>query len=127
MYKVALGYDNTGGLTDLVVQPRCRGLGDARRLINGDGLTIPDGGYIAVLEYGYLSKADWLAILTQFGLHTGLRSKEITVTLPDNINRAFGNYNAIVLLPELPNAASFERGRFIGPPFELTQIWGIVP
>ena len=106
-YQVALGFNNVGGLADLTIQPKCLGLQEARRLTNGNKKVIGDGGYITQLAYAGLRLDDWLVVLTQFGLESGLLSNEITISLPDNLTRAFANYNAVIELPSFPNEANY--------------------
>ncbi len=117
-YKIATGWNNEAGLADISVQPRMVTLSPGRRQTAGDGLIYEDGFMNASLDYGFLTVDDYEALLTEFGL-TSAASAKVTVSLPQNIDRTFDNYNAIIIRPEAPR---FERGKWLDISFRLTRI-----
>lgn len=126
-YKVALGFDNTGDLEDLAYQPRCPGLAEARRSVNGNGKIIGDGGYTAQLIYEGHKLPAWEELLEQFGLDEGALSSEVTITLPNNVDREFSNYNAIVEMPLIPIETNYSFGAFLTIRFNLKRVRAIAP
>lgn len=122
-YKAALGENIAEvSLVDLDPQPKMRGLKNGRRRVAGNGLTYQDGAGNASLEYGYLTSSDWAGLLTLFGLTGGTVSNAITITLPDNYNRTFSRYNAVVVLPDLPEEAEYTGRKFVSVEFALMGI-----
>lgn len=129
-YKVAQGYDQTGGLADFSTPhpPRCAGLRGGRRLMAGDGVMRQDGKRNTVLEFSFFSAAQVSALLTQLGLsyETETISGEFTLTLPSNQDRAFGNYNAVITLPDPIADTAFDRGKWLPYGLTVTNISEIV-
>lgn len=120
-YQIAAGWNNAGGLTDIAVQPRMAQLAPGRRQTAGDGVVYEDGFESGVLNYGYLIKADYSALLTQFGL-TSAASAKVTIRLPRNSDRTFQNYNAVIVRPD---NLQFERGKWLDVNFKLQRIEAI--
>lgn len=126
-YMVALGHDNTAGLATVTPQPSCPGLKVAIRRHGGDGTVYRDGWMSASWHYGYHSpdRRVLTALLTQFGLIGGTYSRAVTVTLRDNGTNTFSNYNAVITMPDFPDAGAYEMGAWQEIAFELTQIRAI--
>lgn len=123
-YQVATGYNNVAGYADIVVQPRVAGLKAGRRTISGGGLLYEDGYQNTSLEYGFLTKAQYTALLAQFGL-TSATSAKISITLPLNDGRAFDDFNAIIDRPDLPDNGEFVRTRYVDIRFPVRRIEAI--
>jgi hypothetical protein len=121
-YQVAAGYNNAAGLADFSTpfEPRCHGLRGGRRLVAGDGVVKQDGRRNTSLIFSFFSAAQVNTLLTQLGLDydTETVSGKFTVTLPSNQDRAFGNYNAVITLPDPIADTEFDRGKWL--PFVLT-------
>ena len=107
MYQVATGYNNAAGLTTLTHQPFCMGIRAGRRVIAGNGMLIEDGLGSADLVFNLLKKAQYSTVLAEFFI-TSAPSAQITMRMPRNSDRAFANFNAIVLRPDLPVDGSYE-------------------
>lgn len=108
-YQFAAGYNNAAGLADLDLankgitwQPRMTGLSVGRRLQTGDGHIVERGMKSCILQFGFLNEAQYTAFLTQTGLDSAV-SVECTLRMPNNADRSFTNYNAILVRPDIPN------------------------
>lgn len=127
-YQYALGYDNTGDLQDWPLlddlPPRVGGLRAGRRTIVGNGSTIQDGKQSCVIDYGFINTADLTTLLAAFELdpENGSASRAVTVKLPRNKDRAFTNYNAIIVAPDFPQNGEFIRGKWGPTQFVLQRI-----
>lgn len=117
-YEIAAGWDNEAGLVEIAKQPRLVTMTPGRRQTAGDGLIYEDGFMTAALEYGFLTPAEYDALLTAFGLSSAASAK-VTIALPQNEDRTFAHYNAIIIRPEAPR---FERGLWLDVSFPLTRI-----
>lgn len=111
-YKVATGYDNCAGLTTLDPQPYMRGITPGLRRQDGDGMTHEDGFKTATLQFGYLTRPQFEAVKTAFGLDSSgagsTPSARITIQLPSGPMRTAVVYNGIVDDPGEPDNARFE-------------------
>jgi len=136
-YQFATGYNNAAGLADFNItvhgvtwQPRMVGLAIGRRLQTGDGHIVERGFSNAVLSFGFLNEAEYTAFLTQTGLDSAV-SVECTLRLPNNADRTFTNYNAILVRPDIPNDGSWwgtennSRLKLVGVNFPVTHIEAI--
>lgn len=120
-YEIAAGWDNEAGLVEISKQPRLITMAAGRRQTAGDGLIYEDGFLTASLEYGFLTPAEYDTLLGEFGLSSAASAK-VTIALPQNEDRVFTNYNAIIIRPEAPR---FERGLWLDVSFSLTRIEAI--
>lgn len=118
-YQIASGYDNVAGLTQLDPQPRCPGINSGRTIVSVDGMIYEDGYGNADLIYTVLTKDEYDSLLTQMGL-TSVKSAQVTVSLPQNQDRNFSNYNAIITKPD-PQYKDFWKDVI----FRLTRIEGV--
>lgn len=117
-YEVATGFNHANSTTPLSIQPRTTGLQPGRRLVAGDRTVVEDGDQTTALEYGYLTPQAYYDIHNELGLHAAV-SNEITITIPDNFERDFTAYNAVVERPRNPR---FERGKWLDVAFPLRVI-----
>ena len=99
-YKIATGYDVAlVSLADMVPQPRSTGIQYTRRTFGGDGSVYEEGPYIP-LEFSMLeSAAQYLALLTQFGLHDRL-TNGVTVLIPNDFY-AETRYSGLAVRPQI--------------------------
>lgn len=123
-YQIADGYNNAGGLADISIQPATNGLRAGRRIVAGNGQVIEDGFYTTELVYGYLTATQYTTLLSEFGL-SGVVANEVTIRLPQNDGRAFANYNAIIIKPDMPSEARFERSKYLNIRFIVRRIAAI--
>lgn len=121
-YQMATGFNNAGSLADFSTpfEPRCSGLKGGRRIVSGDAVVRQDGRRNTSLIFSFFSASEVDTLLTQLGLDydTETISGEYTVTLPSNQDRTFGNYNAVITLPDPIADTEFDRGKWL--PFILT-------
>jgi len=108
-YQVASGFDQSGSLTDLASQPRLTGIESGPRRIAGSGLSFERGKQSGTLRYGFLTDAEYTALLVALGLTSAVSAK-ITLRHPQNDGRAFTNSNVIIHRPASPE---FYNGRAI--------------
>jgi hypothetical protein len=105
-YRVAIGYDNSGGFSDITPQPSSPGIQGTRSFsLSRD---VYDDFPYAVLSFvNVLTVAELVSILAQFNLTDNLTS-EVTVSIPDH-TRTFVTKNAKAMRPENASEATFER------------------
>lgn len=108
LYEVAAGWNNTGGYGTLTPQPKSIGMKAGRRTQTGDQNIYQDGFYNVELRWGFLRKSQYTALCSQFGVAEGTPSAQVTLRLPQNIGRAFADYNAVVILPDMPDDNRYE-------------------
>ncbi|RMG85347.1 MAG: hypothetical protein D6712_09670 [Chloroflexi bacterium] len=119
-YQIALGYNNTVGLTPLQIQPRFFRFEYPLVRPAGDGTLYADGLLSGQLQYNALLSEHYELILSQFGLSFGsAMSSQITIALPRNDDRSFGNYNAIAWYPI---EARYESGAWRDVVIQLTNL-----
>jgi hypothetical protein len=123
-YKVAIGYNNAGGLAEFAVPPRMPGLPEYPRwTTGGDGVIYPDGYAASALIWDYLDPDDFDAILDACGLSLTVVSAPVTIEVPSTVERVFDQYNAVIARANFPTDAQFDRGKYTGPfPFPLTRM-----
>lgn len=106
-YLVAVGHNGTASYGTVDPQPKCRGMRWGRRMLAGDGLEYEDGFRSAAWQYGYLTVAQMGTLLSQFGLGEGTPSAFVTVRTWRNSDRVFADYNATMLMPEIPDSGGY--------------------
>lgn len=123
----AAGYDNAAGLATLDIsykgviwQPRITGLQAGRRIQTGDRLVIERGTKSGVLRFGFLRLSQYTAFLTQTGLDDAI-SVECTLALPNNDDRTYTNYNAVLVKPDVPSDGSW-YGTGANPRAKLVEV-----
>lgn len=122
VYQVASGWNNTGSLEDISIQPRLGGIRDGVRNIAGDGLTKVDGFSNGILVFDRAtSSSEYNSLLTELNVASSVSAK-ITITLPQNSDRTFQNYNAIITRPNLPDDSEYALSKWGILPFSLTRI-----
>lgn len=121
-YQIAQGHNQAGSLQAVYPQPKMPGIAAGRRTEGGDHLIYQDGFRKATWHYGYMRKAWWVAFLAQAGLGEGTPSAAVTVRMPRNTERAFTNYNATIILPDLPDQAHWDATVYQDISFELIAI-----
>ncbi|MCC7568198.1 MAG: hypothetical protein KO463_01090 [Candidatus Methanofastidiosa archaeon] len=123
--QIAIGWDNTAGLADLLVggfEPRLPGPVPARSTGLLDGHRTIDGHFIYDVELDdYVSASELTATLAQCGLSSA-ESAEVTVRLPGR-TRSTETWNAIIARPN----PLWRRGRFEAMAFTLYLIEEITP
>lgn len=93
-YQVAVGNDNAGGLADISVQPRSeRGIQWPEHNVAADYTVSRNGAPFIVLEWSQLTRAQYVALLAEFGL-TYYDSRAITIRIPGRDYDTFANHNA---------------------------------
>ena len=96
-YQIADGWNNTGGLADLVIQPASPGGLQIPQRVNADsGDAYHEGEMFMDLVYSL--NEDRAALETQLGVSITVASNQVTIRLPDN-NYTFANFNAWVEYP----------------------------
>lgn len=122
-YRVALGLNQTTGFNDLIVQPKLEGLEWPSNSENfsGSGLVYRDGGKIARLSYGFLTKRNYNQLLEDLDLVQN-ESQQITIYLPRNEDRVFARHNAVIRKPNHPRDGKFEYGFWKNVVFEIYNI-----
>jgi len=127
-YQIAAGWDNTGGLADFSYltrkPPRMAGITYGETRVAGDHLEYEDGYRVAELVYGWLTKTEIAALLSQFGLSDSTISAKVTIKLPANASRTFTNYNAVIHAPKYPDDGEHYFGVWRDVTFPLSQIHG---
>lgn len=121
-YKIAQGWNNAGSMNDVTPQPRSLGIVAARRTQTGDRTIYEDGFRSVKWLWGYLTIDQWSDLLTQAGLGDGTPSAKVTISTPRNYDRAFTNYNAVIVMPPLPDEARFEMSVFQDIAFTLQSL-----
>lgn len=106
-YRVADGHDIAlGSLTVLSPQPASQGVKPTRRNPAADGAITEDGLYVE-LEWSVIeTAADYLALLTTFGLHNAT-SNDITIYARDS-RWVYTRYNGKAIVPELGRDADWQ-------------------
>lgn len=123
-YKVAIGYNNTGGLVEFPIPPRMPGLPEYPKwTTGGDGIIYPDGFANCALIWDYLNPDDFDTILDACGLSLTVVSAAVTVEVPSDVERGFDQWNAVIARPNFPTDAQFDRGKYVGSfAFPLTRM-----
>lgn len=121
-YELAIGHNQTGSLAAVYPQPKMTGIAAGRRTQAGDQLIYQDGLRKAMWHFGYMRKPWWIAFLAQAGLGEGTPSAYVTVRMPRNSDRAFTNYNATIILPDLPDQAHWDATVYQDIDFALIAI-----
>lgn len=132
--QFAAGFDNVAGLADIAVvyrgvtwQPRITGLKIGRRIQTGDGHIVKRGFLSAAMRFGFQYLAQYGAFLAQTGLDSA-ESVECTLSLPNNDDRTYTNYNAILIKPDIPDDGvwygtnSNPRAKLVEVVFNVTHI-----
>ena len=107
-YLIAAGHNNTAAYGTPEPQPQCRGMAYGRRVLAGDGIEREDGYRSAVWRWGYMTGTQKVTFEALAGLGEGTPSSAVTVRTTRNSDRTFHDYNATILLPEVPESG----GRF---------------
>lgn len=114
-YKVAVGYNNAGGLTDFPIQPRMPGLPEYPRwTTGGDGIIYPDGYGTCTLIWDYLDPDDLEDVFDLCGLSLTVPSAAVTIQVPGTVERVDDQYNAVIARPQFPDGIAFDRGKYTG-------------
>ena len=108
-YQIAQAKDNVGGLADLNTthDPRMVGLEYGKVDWGLDKKKYENSTRSCVLVWGFMTKTDLAAFMTQAGLSDTVLSAEVTIKLPANITRTLTNYNAIIHAPAFPDEAEY--------------------
>lgn len=120
-YKVAIGHNNTAGLTDITPQPRTPRLLPGEVIYAASGLVYEDGAYTTRLLYNALSWSAYTALLAQFGL-TSAKSAAVTLRLRKDTDNTFANYNAILVRPTFEDGAVAMRRKLRDVRFDVLRI-----
>ena len=96
---VAQGYNNPGGLVQIVPSPLIDGIQYPRVINATDSTVYFDGKPFAPLKFpDILRPLDAITVLNLFGLQTrGVASVRVTIRLPDENMITFSNWNAIAV------------------------------
>lgn len=122
LYEVATGHNNTGGYGTLTPQPKMLGMRVGRRVQTGDENFYDDGYKNCELKWGYLTKAQFTTLCTAFGVGDGTPGALVTIRLPRNVGRAFADHNATVVMPDLPDEASYDMTVYQDIRFRVVNI-----
>lgn len=107
-YKIAEGYNIAlASLTLINPQPTTRGVQYTERAVNLDGTFTQAGPYCEMLWSAVGTEADYLTLLTQFGLNDSI-SNAVTVYLR-NERLQYTRYNATATLPALGQDGSWSQ------------------
>lgn len=99
-YQIADGWNNTGGLADLIVQPATPSRIEVPdRNYSADGLTTPAGEPYVDLIYTILSNDEFPALNTQIGVSLLVPDNLVTIKVRKD-DGTFGNYNGIIHYPD---------------------------
>ncbi len=122
-YRFALGYNQTTGFIDLVVQPKMDGISWPSNSENfsGSGLVYRDGGKTAALSYTFLTKRNYNQLLEDLNLIQN-ESVPITIYLPRNEDRVFARHNAIIKKPNHPKDGKLKYDIWENVVFEIYNI-----
>ncbi len=109
MYQYAEDFNNAAGFDVIEPQPQSKGIQPGRVTEALDGSEFNDGFARIDLIYSAIDKEQFDDLLTLFGLSATVRTKQCTVSIPEDDNeRAFASYNGIIHYPELPREGSYE-------------------
>lgn len=113
IYKVAIGYNNSGGLAALNPQPLSRGIMWPERRYSPTGKAKSQGTPFTELEYSQIEASTCNSLLGQLGLTATVaslvESSEVTLQIIENTRVAL-ICNAIVDLPESAKTMKWKMG-----------------
>ena len=109
-YQIAPGWNNSGSLSSVNPQPKSFGLKSARRTQAADRIIYEDGFKSTEWKFGYLTLAQWKTFQDSIGLGNGTPSAKATVRTTRNYQHEFANFNAIIVMPNFPDEAQYDRG-----------------
>lgn len=112
-YQLAQGWNNAGSLAPVDPQPKVFGQKAARRTQAGDRLIYEDGFRSTVWKFGYLTLPQWKALQDSVGIGDGTPSAKVTVRTTKNYQHEFANFNAIIVEPDFPDEAQYDRGKIL--------------
>ncbi len=122
LYEVAAGFNNTSGYGTLDPQPKMLGMRVGRRVQTGDENFYDDGFKNCELKFGFLRKTQFTSLCSAFGVADGTPSAKVTLRLPRNVGRAFADHNAVVVMPDLPDEANYDRLSYQDITFRVVNI-----
>ncbi len=121
-YMVAAGHNNAAAYGTLTPQPKMLGMRVGRRTQTGDEKFYDDGFKNCELKWGFLTKAQFSALCTACGVADGTPSALVTIRLPRNVGRAFADHNAVIVLPDMPDEATYDMTVYQDIRFRVVNI-----
>jgi hypothetical protein len=121
-YLIAAGHNNIAGYGTPSPQPKCLGMFPGRRAQTWDGLVYEDGYKSAVWQFGYMTIAQFKAFQDSVGLGPGTPSARVTVRTTDNYQRDFNDYNATIILPDIPSSTKYDMTVWQSVEFKLVRM-----
>lgn len=126
LWKIALGYNNVGGLQDMMLTPDTDGIAYPRSFPAVSSMVYDDGQLFIDLHPPQLSlPQDWLNFMNQCGLPFGTKSCRVTVGIPEENKLTSKNYNGIIVRPEYGNGVSFEFYWYNNPTMRIRKLKAI--
>jgi len=111
--QLALGNNNAGALADVSPQPAMSGLEYLRLTFGADDSVNRDGKPITHWTYGFLTPAQFTALLAALGVSETVKSAAVTVRTLTNDFTTFANYNARAIMPEVNTDYRYYGGLFL--------------
>lgn len=124
-YQIADGFDQTGSLADVLVQPRCEGIIYPDRIVALDDTEYDDGYGLTKWEYSMLTSDQFNALLAQFGLSSTVLTNDVTISTRID-DRTFANYNGKIVLPINGKERKYRRGFWRDVTFRIKQLEAIL-
>lgn len=108
-YRVGIGHDIAlGSLTVLSPQPRSPGLQPADRSYAADGSVYEQGAFVRLMWSHFATAADYVTVLTAFGLDDTYTSRKVTVYVRDAVYD-WVRHNGVAIHPRIAVDGAWEK------------------
>jgi len=122
-FKIASGWNNAAGLVLVNPQPASPGVIDPDIRTDGDGDTYGYGSRFTEWRYGFLTVAQFTALMSSLGISRNVKSASVTIrTVLQDDYATYANYNAKVRLPEPDTGYLYRGGRYTNVVIVFTRL-----
>lgn len=122
-FKVASGWNNAGSLALADPQPASPGVVDPDIRVAGDATRYGNGARFSEWRYGYLTTAQFVALLASLGVSRTTKSAKVTIrTVLQDDYATYANYNAIANNPEPDTGYQYFGGRYMNVVIAFTRL-----
>jgi len=122
-FQAVTTWNNAANLALVAIQPASAGIIDPDIRIAGDGTRFAHGSQFTEWRWGFLTVAQFGALMTQLGISRTVKSAQVTIrTVVQSDYATYANYNAIANYPEPDTGYQYRGGRYMNVVIAFTRL-----